>query len=68
VDENVTNIEAIKLSKMIFGMWLDAYSDNGAIWWKSHQAVTSAMAAQPDDVVEDATELARKRWKKMTHD
>jgi ABC-type sugar transport system substrate-binding protein len=65
VSDNVVNIQAQQLSHKIMNDWLAAYSDNGAIWADSNWHLNAAKRGLPEEVIQEAYELARERWKKM---
>jgi len=63
--DNVVSIEAHQLSHKIMNDWLAAYSDNGAIWADSNWDLSVAKRDLPEEVIQQAYELAHERWKKM---
>ena len=60
--DNVTDLDAARLSQLIINNWLDAYSDNGALWDRSKAALDLVLRWVPEDVRTDAYGLAREKW------
>jgi len=65
MEDNVTDIRAHRLADLIMAEWLDSQSDSGAIWQKSHEALKVARGESPQEVLDEALEIATARWKKM---
>lgn len=55
-------MEAFRLAKIILREWEDSYSDNGAIWERSHDALVQAKKANPPELMDRAYQIARERW------
>jgi hypothetical protein len=60
--DNVTDLDAVRLSQLIINNWLDAYSDNGALWDRSKAALDLVLRWVPESVRTDAYDLAREKW------
>lgn len=65
MDKNVTDIRARRLADLIMAEWLDSQSDSGAIWLRSWEALKTAKAENPEEIVAEALQIAHARWKKM---
>jgi hypothetical protein len=63
--DNVTSLAAHKLADLIIVEWVSAYSDNGTIWAKAADELRRAKAKEAEDIVAEAVEIARARWKTM---
>jgi hypothetical protein len=68
MDKKVTDIRAHRLADLIMAEWLDSQSDSGAIWERSHAALKVAKVENPQEVLDEAFEIAHARWKKMFSD
>ena len=55
-------MEAFRLAKIILREWEDSYSDNGAIWQRSHDALEQAKKAHSQELMDRAYQIARERW------
>jgi len=67
--DNVTSLAAHKLADLMIQEWVSAYSDNGSIWERDYNALQVLKENAGEDVVAEAYELAKARWKKMfNHD
>lgn len=55
-------MEAFRLAKIILREWEDSYSDNGAIWARSYDALEQAKKANPPELMDRAYQIARERW------
>jgi len=55
-------MEAFRLAKIILREWEDAYSDNGDIWQRSHDALEQAKKANSPELMDQAYRIARERW------
>jgi hypothetical protein len=58
VDENVTHLKTWEIAKMICDLWLDGYSDNGAIYQRSRQALEVVRKNIPEEEWDRAVLLA----------
>lgn len=56
------DMEAFRIAKIIIREWEDSYSDSGAIWERSYDALRQAKKANPPELLERAYEIARERW------
>ena len=65
MEDNVTDIRAHRLADLIMAEWLDSQSDSGAIWERSHRALKIAREENPQEIFDEAFEIAQARWKKM---
>jgi hypothetical protein len=65
MEDNVTDIRAHRLADLIMAEWLDSQSDSGAVWQRSHVALKIAKGENPQEVFDEAFEIARERWRKM---
>jgi hypothetical protein len=65
INDNVTNMQAHRLADLIMAEWLDSQSDSGAIWLKSYEALQVAKGENPQEVFDEAIQIANARWKKM---
>ena len=63
MNDNVTDLNARKISDLIVKHWQDAFSDNGAIWRESGKALDVIHANVSEEVWEDAHRMASLRWK-----
>jgi hypothetical protein len=63
MDDNVTDLNALKISELMVQHWSDAYSDNGAIWKRSGKALDVIRANVSEEVWEEAHRMASMRWK-----
>jgi hypothetical protein len=63
--DNVTSIEAHKIADLMMQEWLSSYSDNGAIWDRDYQRLQTAKGRVSEEIVAEAYEIAKARWKKM---
>jgi hypothetical protein len=63
MDDNVTDLNARRISELMVQHWSDAYSDNGAIWKRSGEALEVIRANVSEEVWEDAHRMASLRWK-----
>jgi len=61
-DNNVTDLDAWKVAKVITDYWLDCYSDNGAIYEKSKRALDAVKAVCPPEMWEEALTIANNHW------
>jgi hypothetical protein len=55
-------MEAFRLAKIIMREWEDSYSDSGAIWERSYDALQQAKKANSPELMEQAYQIARERW------
>ena len=60
--ENIVGMDAYRLARLIVTEWSDAYSDNGAVWVKSHEALALALKFAPQGVQDEAYRIANKMW------
>lgn len=58
-----TDIE--RLADAIMATWLDSFSDSGAIWQKSHEALQVLKSDAGEEGWKQAYEIARDRWRAM---
>lgn len=58
-----TDIE--RLADAIMATWLDSFSDSGAIWQKSHEALKVLKSEAGEEGLKEAYEIARDRWRAM---
>lgn len=65
--DNVTDIEAQRLARLLMEQWLDAYSDNGSLWLQSKNRYEAAAEGVSEDVQKQAWALAQVMWKKSVH-
>jgi len=65
---NVTSIEAMKLSHFITDEWLASYSDSGHVWDLARQNLVAELAKSTPQVIAEAQDLARERWGKVLSD
>ena len=56
------DMEAFRIAKIILREWEDSYSDNGAIWERSHDALEQAKKAHSPELMDRAYQIARERW------
>jgi hypothetical protein len=45
--------------------WLDSFSDSGAIWQKSHEALQVLKSEAGEEGLKEAYEIAKARWAEM---
>jgi hypothetical protein len=45
--------------------WLDSFSDSGAIWQQSHEALKVLKSEAGEEGLKEAYEIARDRWRAM---
>ena len=57
-----------RLSELIFAEWMDAQSDNGAIWQKSWEALQLAKQEAGEEKILQAYKLAYSRMDKLRRD
>jgi hypothetical protein len=62
VVENIVDMDAYKLARLIVTCWEDSYSDSGAIWRVSNEAMEMALKFAPKDVQDEAYRIANKMW------
>jgi hypothetical protein len=62
MSEELIEMEAFRVAKIIMREWEDSYSDSGAIWERSHDALVQAKKAHSPEILEKAYEIARQRW------
>lgn len=55
-----------RLADAIMAEWLDSYSDSGAIWEKSYEALKVLKSEASEEGIREAYEIARTRWEEMT--
>jgi len=60
--DNVTSLAAHKLADLIVAEWISAYSDNGAIWASAEAQLRKAKEQEAQEIIDEAVEIARKRW------
>jgi hypothetical protein len=60
--EEPVDIDVYRVSKAFIRMWEDSFSDNGAIWAQSQQALEELRTTLPEEVVREGFKLASKRW------
>lgn len=65
VEDNVTDMRAHRLADLIMAEWLDSQSDSGGIWLQSWEALKVAKEENPQEVFDEAIQIANARWKKM---
>jgi hypothetical protein len=58
MDDNVTELKTWEIAKMICDLWLDSYSDNGAIYRRSKQACEVVRKSVSEEEWERAILLA----------
>lgn len=58
------DLAAYQIAKLIMREWHDSYSDSGAIWERSWDAVQQAKKANSPEIMARAYEIARERWEK----
>lgn len=56
------SIEAYQVAKLIMREWSDSYSDNGAIWQRSRDALLFATKNCDPEVISEAYRIAREKW------
>jgi len=61
-DNNVTDLNAYRVSQVIMDYWMDSYSDNGAIYDRAKRHLEAVKANCPEDVWEQALQMATIRW------
>ena len=60
-DDNVVNMDAYRLADLIVKNWMDAYSDNGAIWRRSQDALDLVKRQVSPELWDRAMVIARRR-------
>jgi len=65
MNKKVASIQAQKLSHLIIEEWLASYSDSGFVWDKARAELAEESKNYPPEVITEAREIARLRWKKM---
>lgn len=60
--ENIVGMDAYRLARLIVAEWSDAYSDSGAVWARSNEALGFALKFAPEDVQDEAYRIANKIW------
>jgi hypothetical protein len=60
--DNVVDMDAFKLARLILKCWEDAYSDNGHIWRVSNEAMELALKFAPQEVQDEAYRIANNMW------
>jgi hypothetical protein len=61
----VSEKEINRLVDAIMAEWLDSYSDSGAIWEKSFQALQVLKSEAGEEGIRQAYQIARDRWEKI---
>jgi hypothetical protein len=57
--------EIERLADAIMATWLDSFSDSGAIWQKSHEALQVLKSEAGEEGLKEAYEIAKARWAEM---
>ena len=55
-----------RLAQQIFATWMDSMSDDGAAWRRSNEALKLAKLEAGEELVQQAYELARERYEKLS--
>lgn len=61
-EDNVVDMDAYRLADLIAKNWMDAYSDNGAIWQRSQDALDLVKRQVSPEMWDRALVIARRRF------